>query len=492
MTIEIIQSGTKVIEIIKARGDKGETGPAGQDGLSAYQVAVAGGFVGTEAQWLASLQGDVGADGQDGLSAYEIAVQNGYIGTEAQWLLSLKGDRGDKGDDGQAGADGVDGQDGLSAYEIAVINGYVGTDAQWLLSLKGDKGDKGDKGETGEPGPSGQDTTAIDDASTTTTSTWSSSKISTQLGTKLDASSYTAADILTKLKTVDGAGSGIDADTLDGISSAGFATATHTHTKYDVGLNNVDNTADITKTVSKANQLANVRTISATGDANWSVSFDGSANVSTALTLVSTGVVAGTYNDNASSMTPFTVDSKGRITSIGNAVVITPSWNYIIGKPTTVAGYGITDALSTSHATDYTLHLTSTQNTWIDAITATSTEVNRLVGVTSGVQSQLDGKQSTLVSGTNIKTINGNSILGAGDIVITGGTSLPTQTGNSGKFLTTDGTNASWGTVVIDVIDDSSTTSTSKSWSASKINTIITSINNQIGDIDAALTAIIG
>jgi hypothetical protein len=39
---------------------------------------------------------------------------------------------------------------------------------------------------------------------------------------KLAASSYTAADVLSKLLTVDGSGSGLDADTLDGISSAGF------------------------------------------------------------------------------------------------------------------------------------------------------------------------------------------------------------------------------------------------------------------------------
>lgn len=41
----------------------------------------------------------------------------------------------------------------------------------------------------------------------------------------LPAATYTASDILTKIKTVDGAGSGLDADLLDGISSAGFATA---------------------------------------------------------------------------------------------------------------------------------------------------------------------------------------------------------------------------------------------------------------------------
>lgn len=42
------------------------------------------------------------------------------------------------------------------------------------------------------------------------------------LAAKLDAASYTAADVLAKLLTVDGAGSGIDADLLDGSSSAAF------------------------------------------------------------------------------------------------------------------------------------------------------------------------------------------------------------------------------------------------------------------------------
>lgn len=39
----------------------------------------------------------------------------------------------------------------------------------------------------------------------------------------------------------------------------------------------------------------------------------------------------------------------------------------------------------------------------------------------SDVDTALTGKQDTLVSGTNIKTINGNSILGSGDITIQGG-----------------------------------------------------------------------
>lgn len=43
------------------------------------------------------------------------------------------------------------------------------------------------------------------------------------LNNKVDKTSYTAQDVLAKLKTVDGSGSGLDADLLDGIHSSGFA-----------------------------------------------------------------------------------------------------------------------------------------------------------------------------------------------------------------------------------------------------------------------------
>jgi hypothetical protein len=44
--------------------------------------------------------------------------------------------------------------------------------------------------------------------------------LNTDVGTRLLSSSYTAADVLTKIKTVDGTGSGLDADLLDGLSSS--------------------------------------------------------------------------------------------------------------------------------------------------------------------------------------------------------------------------------------------------------------------------------
>lgn len=47
-------------------GATGAAGPAGQDGASAYQVAVAEGFSGTETEWLATLVGPQGEQGPEG------------------------------------------------------------------------------------------------------------------------------------------------------------------------------------------------------------------------------------------------------------------------------------------------------------------------------------------------------------------------------------------------------------------------------------------
>ena len=73
-----------------------------------------------------------------------------------------------------------------------------------------------------------------------------------------------------------------------------------------------------------------------------------------------------------------------------------------------------------------------------------NSSTNATANITVPTQASDIGAQETLVSGTNIKTINSTSLLGSGDISIP---SLPSQTGNNGKFLTTDGSSASWATV---------------------------------------------
>jgi len=60
------------------------------------------------------------------------------------------------------------------------------------------------------------------------------------------------------------------------------------------------------------------------------------------------------------------------------------------------------------------------------------TELSYVKGVTSAVQTQIDSKQAALVSGTTIKTLNGASLLGSGNITISSGVTIGTTTVTSG------------------------------------------------------------
>lgn len=57
---------TNLVALTEITGPTGPQGPTGATGLSAYQVAVANGFAGTQAEWLASLEGATGATGPAG------------------------------------------------------------------------------------------------------------------------------------------------------------------------------------------------------------------------------------------------------------------------------------------------------------------------------------------------------------------------------------------------------------------------------------------
>lgn len=67
---------SEVGSISGLKGDQGDVGPPGVKGND--------GSPGTNGE-----NGNAGVNGENGLSAYEIAVQDGFIGTEEEWLLSL-------------------------------------------------------------------------------------------------------------------------------------------------------------------------------------------------------------------------------------------------------------------------------------------------------------------------------------------------------------------------------------------------------------------
>jgi hypothetical protein len=150
-------------------GLNGTDGTNGTNGISAYQTWLGLGNVGTETDFINSLtgpqgiqgtagndgatgpQGPAGSNGTNGQSAYEIAVANGYIGTEAQWLTSLQGATGATGATGAQGLTGVTGPQGSAGP--TGLTGAAG--AQGPIGLTGATGPQGPAGLTGATGPQG-------------------------------------------------------------------------------------------------------------------------------------------------------------------------------------------------------------------------------------------------------------------------------------------------------------------------------------------------
>ena len=94
------------------------------------------------------ITGPQGNPGVDGKSAYQLALDGGFVGTQEQWIASLKGADGKtpvKGVDYFDGRDGAPGKDGKSLR-------YEDLTEQQKAELKGAKGEPGAPGKDGQPG----------------------------------------------------------------------------------------------------------------------------------------------------------------------------------------------------------------------------------------------------------------------------------------------------------------------------------------------------
>lgn len=93
------------------------TGEQGADGKSAYEIAVENGFVGTEQDWLDSLNGKNGLDGSNGFSP-EITVK---AQTDSEYILNITTSTGIITTPNLQGKDGKDGSgsgSGTGDYDI--------------------------------------------------------------------------------------------------------------------------------------------------------------------------------------------------------------------------------------------------------------------------------------------------------------------------------------------------------------------------------------
>lgn len=203
--------------------------------------------------------------------------------------------------------------------------------------------------------------------------------MATELGKKLDATSYTAADVLAKLKTVDGAGSGIDADLLDGQDSAFYRSASNLNagTVPDARLSGTYTGVSITGNAATATRLQTARTIGG-------VSFDGSANINlpgvnsvgnqnttgnaaTATKLQTPRTINGVPFDGTANIT--IKSNLAQLNQSGAAVDQVPVWNGTAWVPGDMEGGGgqeIGDVMITARTPDAS-YLPATGNIYMQS-----------------------------------------------------------------------------------------------------------------------------
>ncbi|HTE49099.1 MAG TPA: hypothetical protein VK675_04285, partial [Candidatus Paceibacterota bacterium] len=172
-------------------------------------------------------------------------------------------------------------------------------------------------------------------------------------------------------------------------------------------------------------------------DAFYGTITTGGARKQFAFTSDITGVNSGTNTgDNAPNTLYSGLAASKQDLLVSNTNIKTIGGISLLGSGDIAVGTGTVTAVSIATANGFSGSSSggATPALTIIAGAITPTSVNGVsaatmafLDATSSVQTQLNSKQATLVSGTNIKTINSVSILGSGDLVVSGAdaTKLP-------------------------------------------------------------------
>ena len=204
--------------------------------------------------------------------------------------------------------------------------------------------------------------------------------------------------------------------TTNAVSSVAGKTGAVSLVKGDVGLSSVDNTSDLSKPISTATQTA------LNAKQNTIANSDSITQGSTQLFLTVSertklSNTSGTNTgDNATNTTSNAyADAKVADSITDGVTTIAPSQNAVFDA-LALKQNTITNSDSITQGSSQ-LFLTVAERTKLSNTSGTNSGDNAVNSLYSGLASS---KQDTLVSGTNIKTINTQSILGTGDITIGG------------------------------------------------------------------------
>lgn len=162
-----------------------------------------------------------------------------------------------------------------------------------------------------------------------------------------------------------------------------------------------------------------------------------------------TGVVAGTYNNSSLAISPFTVDTKGKITNVAAPITITPSWSSLTAPTASNSATAVANTTQTLQG-HFDTSANNAQSLFVltedVASTKTGTQVQRPQVLT--VTTLSGSTAHPLYVGAQDSTGNGNLIVhNSGSVYLTGG--IATSGVSSPIQLTTVATTGSSGSANI-------------------------------------------
>ena len=364
-----------------------------------------------------------------------MTIPRGDVGvTGAQGEQGVQGVQGIQGIQGETGLQGMQGDIGSSAYQVAVANGFVGTEVEWLLSLIGDQGIQGEVGPQGIQGVQG-------------------------------LTGDTGPQGIQGIQGFQGI-QGITGDTGNGIDNITRTSGTGTAGTTDVyTITYTDATTDTLSVYNGADGLGSGDMLKNTYDTTNNGVVDNAEKVNglTVETAVPSGALFTdtTYTD-AEIKTKYEANLDTNAFTDAEQAVVAATSGTNTGDQTSITGNAgtVTNGV-------YTTDIGST----VQAYNAnTTTAGNTFNGVEQLVKTDATGK---------LPAIDGS--------LLTGIDTLPDQTSNVGKYLTTDGTDASWAEVIGSEHYDQEGTpvanSTGATWYVPSTGVLYKYVNDGVSDV---------